>query len=91
MNLENENGPIAHRKVTSQIDGTDEMEEFRRCISAGAPKIEKGKQVGARNEFVEEWDKRLEEWGKNGERNLENPVDEYDINGNRELDGEKGK
>ena len=37
---------------------------------------------------MEEWNKRLEEWGKNEERNLWNPVGDYDSQDNHEPEEE---
>ena len=85
--LKNGNSLSAHEQGISQIDGTRKMEEFYRVIT----KMRQNRKVGEvidRNEFAQEWNRGLEGWNKNEERNLENPVGDYDSVYNHELEGE---
>ena len=46
----------------------------------------KGEQVIDRNGFLGEWDKSVEEWDRNEERNLGDTFGGYDRDGNHEIE-----
>ena len=58
---------------------------FYSAISKNAPKSENGQEAIGRNKFADGWNKSLEDWGKNEERDLDNTVGDYETKDNHEI------
>ena len=86
--VNNEDVLIVKNQSLSQIEETDKLEELPMAFSKNAPKSENDKKVIDMDEFREEWDKMLGERGSTG-KNLENPVCDYYLDSNRELEESK--
>ena len=80
------NVPISQREAESQSEVITRRKSFTAYLGKRA-KIENGEIIGG-DVFVEERSKSLEEWNKNEDYNVGNPVGDYDIVANREIEGE---